>query len=35
MLEVLEEQGVYQMWTVLADENGVSYPYTDGDFTEH
>ena len=35
MLEVLRAQGVYKMWTALADENGVTYPYVAEDFSEH
>ena len=35
MLKVLREQSVYRLWTALADENGVDYPYTAEDFTEH
>ena len=35
MLEVLENAGTYQMWTSLADENGVEYPYQPEDFAEH
>lgn len=35
MLRVLEESGTYRLWTSLADENGVEYPYQSGDFAEH
>lgn len=32
MLQVLGERGVYRLWTSLADENGVEYPYQPADF---
>jgi len=35
MLRVLEESGTYRLWTSLADENGVEYPYQSGDYAEH
>jgi len=34
MLRVLEESGTYMLWTSLADENGVKYPYEAGDYAE-
>ncbi len=33
MLDVLKENGIYALWASLADENGVEYPYQEGDFT--
>ena len=35
MLSVLETAGVYRLWTSLADENGVDYPYQPEDYVEH
>ena len=35
MLEVLRNNGVYRLWTALADENNVAYPYREEDFTEY
>ncbi len=35
MLQVLEEKGVYRLWTSLADENGVEYPYQAEDYAVH
>lgn len=33
MLDVLKERGIYPLWSVLADENGVEYPYQEEDFS--
>lgn len=35
MLRVMEESGAYRLWTSLADENGVKYPYQSGDYAEN
>lgn len=35
MLDVLGEVGVYQLWTSLADENGVKYPYQASDYRQN
>lgn len=35
MLSVLETAGTYRLWTSLADENGVNYPYQPEDYVEH
>ena len=35
MLRVLDESGTYRLWSALADENGVEYPYQAGDYAEH
>lgn len=35
MLTVLGEVGAYRLWTSLADENGVEYPYQPGDYAEN
>lgn len=35
MLKVLGESGVYRLWTALADENGVEYPYTAEDYAQN
>ena len=32
LMQVLGERGMYGLWAAFADENGVAYPYTDGDF---
>ena len=35
VLAALREQGMYMLWTALADENGVAYPYQADDFEEY
>ena len=32
VIQVLYERGIYPVWTSLADENGVAYPYTADDY---
>ena len=34
MLDVLEQNGIYRLWTILADENHVDYPYLEGDYAQ-
>lgn len=34
MIDVLSQRGMYQMWSVFANENGVDYPYQPEDFSE-
>ena len=34
MLDVLKDSSVYKVWTLLADENGVAYPWQESDFCE-
>ena len=33
MLDVMKDVGAYRLWASLADENGVTYPYQEEDFT--
>lgn len=35
MIDVLTDRGVYAMWDVFANENGISYPYASDDYREN